>query len=379
MRRAVARNDRSRLQVVVVARHQVRHLPARLPDQQRSRGGVPRVQIALEVRGEPPRGDPRQHDRRASQHPNAPNRQIRERLHPLQHRVRALGGGAVAGDHDRLLPGSLLADAHRGEVAVRAAAEARAEDLPRERVHYDANLKLALVRDADGDCGEGHAVDEVGRAVDGVDDPEPVRAGVEQTRDRGAARLPPARHALLPEEAVRRERVRDGRLDDALHLRVNLGEEIARVGLRLDHVRAELVEHDGRAELGGVGGDLETRPAHRGEVILVQGGESALGERAHRIRIVVALRVRVGRGERATPGGRGAAGAAGDRGARMWREVVDRADGGGGHRCASAFTCERPRDWWIPFYPCVIRESSPGFSSVRVNNGSTHSSALSAP
>ena len=35
-------------------------------------------------------------------------------------------------------------------------------------------------------------MDEVGRAVDGVDDPEPVRAGVEQTRDRGAARLPPA-------------------------------------------------------------------------------------------------------------------------------------------------------------------------------------------
>jgi hypothetical protein len=50
--------------------------------------------------------------------------------------------------------GGLFAHAHGREVDVRAAAEARAEDLPRERVHDDPNLQLALVRDSDGYRGE---------------------------------------------------------------------------------------------------------------------------------------------------------------------------------------------------------------------------------
>jgi hypothetical protein len=39
-------------------------------------------------------------------------------------------------------------------------------------------------------------------------------------------------------------------------LAVHLREEVAHVGFSLDHVRAQLVEHDARAELGGVGRHL---------------------------------------------------------------------------------------------------------------------------
>ena len=127
---------------------------------------------------------------------------------------------------------------------------------------------------------------EVGGAVDGVDDPEPVRAVVEDGAERGGGGFHARGHGLLAEEAVGGEGGDDRGLDDALHLGVNLGEEVASVRLGLDDVRAELLEHDGRAELRRVRGDTKARLAHRGEVGLVLGNGRArahgLGVRAQR-------------------------------------------------------------------------------------------------
>ena len=75
-------------------------------------------------------------------------------LHPFDHGIRRLGQGSVSGDDDCFFARRLFAHAHGREVHVRAAAEARAEDLPRERVHDDPNLQLALIRDSDGYRGE---------------------------------------------------------------------------------------------------------------------------------------------------------------------------------------------------------------------------------
>jgi hypothetical protein len=132
-------------------------------------------------------------------------------------------------------------------IAEGAAAALGRVELAAERIPDRAGDDLSALARRDRDGPERKARDEVGRAVERIDDPgAPLAAGA-----------PPA--PLLPEEAVLRVAVTDPRDDDLLALFVRAGDEVVRTLLG-DGVAGELspVALDQvAAGAGGIGGDLD--------------------------------------------------------------------------------------------------------------------------
>ena len=80
----------------------------------------------------------------------------------------------VAGGEQRALEPALLAHAHAVIFQMRASAARCCEDLLPHRIVDHADLELAALLGRDRDREHGEAVQEIGRAVERIDDPERV-------------------------------------------------------------------------------------------------------------------------------------------------------------------------------------------------------------
>ncbi len=147
-----------------------------------------------------------------------------------------------AGRDERI--GEVLArgNAHPAAVVeVGALALLGGEHLVRDRVVDDAGNYLAFALQPDGDGEQRHAVQEVGGAVERVDDPA---MGLVVADDLAA---------LLHQEAVAGARLRQLAVDDLLGLVVGGGDEVARA-LDRNLQLLDLAEVAGEAAAGLAGG-----------------------------------------------------------------------------------------------------------------------------
>ena len=93
---------------------------------------------------------------------------------------------------------------HRFAVERRTLTAPRGVELLAERIVHDGAHSLALVRDADRDGAQRQAIHKIRRAVDWIDNPNPV-VRLLKLRDRRHRRIDARFDALLTKQPMRRE------------------------------------------------------------------------------------------------------------------------------------------------------------------------------
>jgi len=222
--------------------------PAGLLDEERPGGRVPRRQPDLPEAIDATGRDIGQIERRRARAAHA-GRLLRDGLQHAEVVIEVARVGAVgeAGRDEGALERARLADAHAVIVEVRARAAAGGEQLPTHRVVDHRVLEPPAHLGCDRDGKHRKAVQEVGRAVERIDDPECiVLAG-------------PA--ALLGEKCVLRVVTADDADDFLLGGVVDLGDEVVASlggdGERLEAVQAP--DDDLARAARGPNGNVEKR------------------------------------------------------------------------------------------------------------------------
>src|SRR6184192_3996980 len=223
-------------------------VPAGLLDEERPGGRVPRRQPDLPEAIDATGRDIGQIERRRARAAHA-GRLLRDGLQHAEVVIEVARVGAVgeAGRDEGALEGARLADAHAVIVEVRARAAAGGEQLPTHRVVDHRVLEPPADLGCDRDGKHRKAVQEVGRAVERIDDPECiVLAG-------------PA--ALFGENCVLRVVTADDADDFPLGGVVDLGDEVVASlggdGERLEAVQAP--DDDLARAARGPNGNVEKR------------------------------------------------------------------------------------------------------------------------
>ena len=207
----VAGDDIAVLQVTLITL-EVGGDTARLLHQERTGRDVPGLEIELPEAVIAPRGDVGEIQRRRAGTTNTRR---------LQH--EGSEGGQVGIQIGKIPEGETgaeqgsvqvftLGDAQAAIIEVGAAAAAGGEELVMHRVIHDGVLQAIEMADANGDAELRHAVDEVGGAIEGVDDPLEVLIGNAAT--------------FFGEDAVIRVGAVDDLDDGGLGALVDIGDEI---------------------------------------------------------------------------------------------------------------------------------------------------------
>mmetsp|Transcript_25556 Transcript_25556/g.85462 ORF Transcript_25556/g.85462 Transcript_25556/m.85462 type:complete len:263 (+) Transcript_25556:254-1042(+) len=225
----------------------IRDPAARLPDQQCTSCAVPWAEIWLEPGVQSAAGDPSEADRRSTEDAYRAAARRRQQAH----RPEAGGRGAWVrwrprrhhGVGQRRHPGR--GDRDRGAVERGSGTQRRREEFVSERVVDHPGVQGTVECHPDGDSRHRLATDEVGCAIDGVNDPEPAGAGNERVHG-----LPRA-DGLLPEKGVVSEGLEYGLAYDLLALGVDRGQQVSGVVLDLHHLCPDLGGHQAACRPGG--------------------------------------------------------------------------------------------------------------------------------
>ena len=158
-----------------------------------------------------------------------------------------IGAVREAGGDQRAFQAARLADAHAAILQVRTAAASGAEDLPAHRVVHHRVFQPALDLAGDRDGKDREAVQEVGRAIQRIDDPYRVAVT--------------ARATFLGKEGMARVVALDDADDLCFGGLVDLGDEVvAALGRDLQGFHAvQAADDDFAGAAGGAHGNVEKR------------------------------------------------------------------------------------------------------------------------
>src|SRR5215471_18546661 len=247
------RDDVATLPVTLSAVEVGEHAP-RFLDQQRPRRDVPWREVKLEETVEHAGGDHSQVERGRARAPHGAGEE-KDLLEKLEIEINPLAiPKRESGRHERSLDAFPVGDANARAVTKRAGAPRRGVQLIAQWVPDDPGNELGAFARSHGNAPERKPGDEVGGAVERIDDPRPRRAGFSRTT------------AFLAQERVVRKALPDLRHDARLAFTICRRHEIVFLLLRDRTARqpAPIGEQDLASRPRRSDGDVDQLfPAHR--------------------------------------------------------------------------------------------------------------------